>query len=35
MHLPRWLVRFWTPVALVLTSAVLGGWKWEHAPLPF
>jgi hypothetical protein len=32
MHLPRWLVRFSVPAALVLVSAVGGGWKWEHLP---
>jgi len=35
MHLPRWLVRFSMPAALVLVSAALGGWKWEQAQLPF
>ena len=35
MHLPRWLVRFTVPVALLLTSVACGGWKWESAPLPF
>ena len=32
MHLPRWLVRISVPAALVLVSAVGGGWKWEHLP---
>jgi len=32
MHLPRWLVRFSVQAALVLVSAVGGGWKWEHLP---
>jgi hypothetical protein len=35
MQLPRWFMRFSMPTALVLASAVLGGWKWENAPLPF
>jgi hypothetical protein len=30
MYLPRWLVRFSVPAALVLVSAVGGGWKWDH-----
>jgi hypothetical protein len=34
MHLPRWLVRFSMPAALILASAALGGWKWEGVPLP-
>jgi hypothetical protein len=34
MHLPHWLVRFSMPAALILASAVLGGWKWEGVPLP-
>jgi hypothetical protein len=29
MYLPRWLVRFGVPAALVLVSAVGGGWKWD------
>jgi hypothetical protein len=35
MRLRRSLVRFTVPLALLLTSALCGGWKWEHAPLSF
>jgi hypothetical protein len=34
MPFRRWLVRFTLPAALVLTSVVGAGWKWEHLPLP-
>jgi hypothetical protein len=33
MHFPRWLVRFSVPAALIVISALGGGWKWEHWPL--
>ena len=26
------LVRFTMPLALIISSAVLAGWKWEVAP---
>jgi hypothetical protein len=29
MHPTRWLVRFSMSAALLLTSALCGGWKWE------
>jgi hypothetical protein len=32
MRLPGWLVRTLVPATLVLTSAALGGWKWELVP---
>jgi hypothetical protein len=33
MHLPNWLVRVCMSAALILGSALCGGWKWEHLPL--
>ena len=33
MHLRRWLVQLSVPAALIVISAVGGGWKWEHWPL--
>jgi hypothetical protein len=32
MHLPVWLMRLSVSVALVLTSAVCAGWKWDRLP---
>jgi hypothetical protein len=32
MGFPSWLVRFSVAAALVATTAVCGGWKWEIFP---
>jgi hypothetical protein len=32
MHLPGWLMRLVIAAALVLGSAVGGGWKWDGFP---
>jgi hypothetical protein len=32
MRLRNWLVRIAVPLALIATSAVLAGWKWEGGP---
>jgi hypothetical protein len=29
MRLPDRLIRLTVPLALIATSAVLGGWKWD------
>jgi hypothetical protein len=33
MRLHRWLVRFGMAAALITSSAVCAGWKWDHLPL--
>ena len=30
MKLPRWLIGFSTSAALIVSSALCAGWKWEH-----
>jgi hypothetical protein len=32
MHLPRWLVGVSMSAALILSSALCAGWKWELLP---
>jgi hypothetical protein len=32
MRLSRWLIRFSMAAALITSSAVCGGWKWDHLP---
>jgi hypothetical protein len=32
MHLSPWLVRLTVAAALISSSALCGGWKWDHLP---